>query len=398
MRRSAIVLLLLLCLLLCLLLPSLVTAARSEFTGFESGSVIECTGTTGGTFSFDTTTKYTGTYALHVSPIGAVTGYCGLGIISGNGVSTTGGTGPFYTVFRFLAASIPSGTEDIYVAEGASSTMKLSVRLTSTGKLQAYDSTNTQLGTDSTTTLSAGTWYLIGVKAATGATGAYEVTINGSVEMSGTGNLSTQAHAQRVLGKRTNQNSKSVDFYYDDVVIDTVDYPAGNMVVALHPNANGSTMQWTAGTGASNYTQVNEVVPSTIEYVQSVAQNNVALFTFESLPAGTGTTVAAVKTMQRVAEVTSGTTTYAVRIRSGGVNSNTTTADVGSTAYATRSLLLETDPATSVAWTTAAVNLAEAGGVDSTTTPRLRLAWVVLMVEVSAPVVAPTGRARVTAY
>jgi hypothetical protein len=393
MRRSTLLLLLLL-----LLCAHPVHAARVDFTGFESGSSIECSGTSSGTISFDTTTKYTGTYALRVNPTGSAVGYCGLGIISGTGIPTVGGSGTYWAVFRFLAAALPGGTEEIYELEGSGSVSKFSVRLTSTGKLQAYDSANAQLGSDSVATIAAGTWYLIGVKTGTGTTAAYEVTINGSVEFTGTGNLSATAHAQRVVGKRTNQNSQSVDFYYDDFVVDDTAYPSGRGIVALHPNANGSTMQWTAGTGASDYTQVSEVVPNTADYVQGSASNQVALFRFETLSASFTTPIGAVKAIERVAEVTATSSIYAVRIRSGSTNSDSSTADVGSTAFATRQRLLELDPATAAAWTVAGVNAVEAGGVDTTVAVRLRLAWVALMVEATAVTVTPTGRARVSTY
>jgi len=386
-------------LLLLFLHVTLAHAARIELTGFESGANVECLGSSG-TVSFQTGVVYTGTYALQTNPTTTGTGYCPIGIISTTGAQATGGgSGTLYTVFRFRADTLPaSGSEELFVAEGQSSSFKMYVRVTSAGKLQAYDSTNTQLGSDGATTLSTATWYKLGVKVGTGASAAYEVQINGASELSGTGNLSTNGHSTRAFGKRTDRNGNSVNFYYDDIVIDDASYPAGNSVVVLHPNANGSTMAWTAGTGASDYTQVDEVVPNTTDYVKSTALNNVALFRFETLPGTVTTPIAAVKTLQRVAEDVSGTSGYVVRIRSGSTNSDSGSSDVGNTAFTTRQRLLETDPSTIAAWTIAGVNAAEAGGQDTSGT-RLRLAWVTLMVEAAAVTVAPpAGRARMSVY
>lgn len=376
-----------------------VHAARVEMSGFEMGATTECV-STGTIQSVQTTTVYSGTYALEVNPTGTNTGHCVLSTISATGANAAGNsTGTFYSVFRFRAATLPaSGNEPIFSADDVSTNQKFTLRITSTGKLAAYDSTSTQLGSNGASTIATGTWYLIGVKVGHGASGAYEVQLEGATELSGTGNLGTGNHAQRAFGKRVNISGQSVDFFYDDVVIDDASFPSGGKIVALHPDANGSTMQWTAGTNTSDYTQVNEVVPVTTTYVQSVAQNDVALFAFESLPGTLDVPIGAVKLMVRIAEVTSTSTSFSVRIRSSSTNSDSTAGDAGNASFATRSRLLATDPATATAWTVAGVNAVEAGGVNLTVTLNLRIAWVALMVEAAPAGAAPATRTRISVY
>jgi len=389
-----------LCALILLLLTTVAHAARLELTGFESGDTSECQTQTG-TFSVQSTTVYSGTYAFQANPTGTAIGSCTLTTINASGASVNGGgTIPLYVTFRWRAGTLPaSGSEEIFAALALSASDKMFLRVTSAGKLQVYSSVNAQMGSDGTTTLVVDTWYLLQVKVGHGSPGPYEVRINGAVELSGTGNLNAaNGHSQRVFGKATNRSGNTVNFYYDDIAVDDTDYPPGGPIVALHPDANGSTMQWTNGTGASNYTQVNEVVPSTTEYVQSVAQNDVALFHFGALPGTVGLPIAAVKVTQRVAENSSGGTTYTVRIRSGATNSDSTAADVGNTAYVTRQRLLGLDPATAAAWTVAGVNAVEAGATDASGIIRIRLAWLALMVEATTVTAAPTGRARLSVY
>ena len=360
--------------------PLKAEAARLALTGFEWGNSAEVKGLSG-TASFVTTPVNPGgsVYALRSSPNTTGVGHVELGSFSATGVNAnlSTGTPTIYVTMYFRYVTKPANADEEIIQFGAGT--KFALRLNSGGNLAAYDSDLTLLATG-TTVLAANTQYRLDISVGTGAAGAWEVLIAGVAEISGTGNLLATSNTRIFIGKATNRNGNTVDFFYDDVWVDNAAYKGAHVVVALHPNADGSTQQWTGGTGASDWQEVDETSPDSADYVQSVNQNDVALFNLQDSATSTAFsgTIHSVLALTRVRENVAGTSLYNLRLRSGTTNSDNSTLDPGTTAV-TNGRYVDTDPDTSAAWTTDGIAAVEIGGVD-TATNILRLETATLMV------------------
>lgn len=209
-----------------------VSAAIVNFTGFETGTTLEAF-TTGGTISLQSSVVRTANYALQVNSTTTGTGTFNILGLAGDDTGRFGNLNistAYYTFYFRYATKPAANDEPIFRANDDASTPKFELRLDSDSQLNAYDSDLTLLSSG-TTVLAADTWYLIEVKVGTGVTGAYEVKISGVSEYSGTGNLlATKGNSQFFLGKTTNRNGNTVDFYYDDFCVDNADYPGAGQL------------------------------------------------------------------------------------------------------------------------------------------------------------------------
>lgn len=368
-------------------IPSISNAAIVTFTGIESGAPFgeAGSGTASGTFNVSIDPVYSGTYALRINPTGAAGGQISPGVpdAAGNQGSFNIATGWLTFYFRY-ATKATVGNEEILRSRTGGGTEKFTLRLASSGELVMYAGT-TPLATSSAV-LSADTWYKLYVKMGTGASAAYELYVDDVSQFSGTASVSTTNTAQFNFGKTNNRNSNSVDYFYDNIIVDDSQYHTSSDIKALKPNANGSTMQWTGGTNASDYQEVDETPhDSDTTYIRSTALNDVALFDLTSTSEeGITGTILAVKGFAVVRD--EGTVSGAqLRIRSGSSNSDSTSRDPGNVFFTSSGItsvfvrLLTTDPATSAAWTLSALDDVEVGVIESVDN-RLRATQVVLSV------------------
>lgn len=355
-----------------------------NFTGFEQGTVLSSQGSDdyqvfanfGG--SVQSTIKKNGSYAAEFDkvtnniPSLVLAPYAADGRINTN----SGSYGTIYFTGYFRYASKPaSGDEFILtIVPSGGGTEIAGITLASDGKLKIYDTGNGNgnevlLGT-STTALSQDVWYRIGIKIIAGASGSYEVKIDGTSEISGsrTWNITSNIGYTKV-GNSYDKGSQSFKFYWDDIVLDDsayidVDYAVG----ILKPNANGSTMSWANGTGASDYTQVDEIPIDITDYVQSPTSGNpnIALFNFQSRSdAGINNgTIYAVKAVAIHRENSTVSSATLIRVRSGSTNSDSGTLN-GTTSTQGRSSILVNNPATGSAWSNSAIDAIEAGLVEN---------------------------------
>lgn len=340
-----------------------------NFSGFYD--ILEGIGL-GNTFSLQTSVVRTGATALRANP--TTTNNGGLTF---NGFNADGSRGNVlavtdsYVQFWFRYATKPSSNDEeiMTITPGAGGTHKIGLRLDSSGVLKLYDNALSLIATG-TTVLSQDTWYKLEVSCGTSATvGPYELKINDVSEFSGTGNTSANTAGAINLGKVTDRNSNSVDFFYDDFVYSDSAFISGDIAVKeLIPDADGSTMSWSAGTGSSNYLEVDESpTRSDADYVQSLtgAGAKVALFDLSSTTTeGISGTMLAFKGLIATRENTSVTSATNIRVRSNTTNSDSSTRN-GSTAVASQTRLLENDPDTGTAWTTGGLDAVEVGAVEN---------------------------------
>ena len=343
-------------------------------TGFESGVVGEALSTTG-TVSFGTGVPHTGTYNLLANPTTTAVGWTNWGSPSESfgGLQQAFDKADIWANFYFRIATLPAAdSEPICQVITGAAALKLEIRVDSAGNLSAYDAAVGLLATGATV-LSTDTYYSIGIRCGTSATvGAYEVTINGVSEFSGTGNTSATNAAGVGLGKTTNRNGRTVAFQYDDLIISDSGYNEGAVVSKIGvPTANGSTMSWTSGTGASDYTQVDEVPPNVADYVMSptTGNPNLALFAMQDCATidtniATGT-ILGVMFYTMVREDTTVTSSVNIRILSGSTSSEATTPRNSTTTASFNRRFLALNPDTSTAWTTTTIDAVETGAIEN---------------------------------
>lgn len=351
------------------------------FTGFEDGQFKQDSGdyptggaTAGATQSIVTSPTQGGTYSLKLDCPTSERAWMNIPIILSDGrldSSNTISIPTIYTQFDFQYTTKPaSGSEEIFSARDNGDTPKLTIKLDSNGKLNIYDASNTQIGSAGSTTLNSGTWYSIRVKVGTSATvGSYEVQINGSSEFSGTGNLGANNNGIINLGKRRDTSSQSIVIYYDNVILADNAFPtAGAIVKAIVPTANGSTMNWANGTGASDYTQVDEIPYDTSDYILTTTGAGtpiIALFAMQDCSTVNITgSILAVKNVIITRENASNSSAHFPRIKSSSTTLDTSTFN-GSTVHQGQTILALTDPNTGSAWTTSGLDAVEMGVVEN---------------------------------
>lgn len=340
-----------------------------NYCGFEvlSSTILEMVGISG-TVSNVTSPVRTGGGAFRSNPTTTGQGFAGLYAIGSTGISVTASVATSYIQFWFRYATKPaSNSEEIFEVVDTAGGYKLAIRINSTGTLGLYQSGGTTLIANGSTVLSQDTWYRIDVKCGTGTTADYELKINNTTELSGTANLGTSNAGSWYVGKTANRNSNTVDFYYDDLVVSDSGYITGDVQIKrLTPDSNGSTMTWSLGTGASDYTQVDDNPVSDADYVMSptTGNPNTALFGLTSTSTeGISGTILALKGYVRTRENTTVTSAHRIRIRSGSTNSDSSNRN-GTTTNTAQQRILENDPDTGSAWTLSSLDSVEVGVVE----------------------------------
>jgi hypothetical protein len=323
----------------------------------------------------------TGGYSWKCNPTTSGTQYIAIGDVaadgtnvsvnSDNGFAVTRPTTLFARFYFQWTTKAASGAEPICVffttsllGSSVISINKMTVMLDSNGKLAAYNSGNTLMATGSTV-LSSGTWYRVEVKCGTGSSAAWEVKINGTSEISGTGNLDTHAHQNFYLGKQWNHSSQSVVYNFACVYLDDAAYPGAGTQAILTPSAAGHyTTGWQNGSG-NPVTYINSIPTDTTKYFGDSTATDVNTYTTAGL---TGVnTIAAVKGLLICKQTfTSGSPTIKARLRSSSTDSDTSAVNEGS-SFRGLTINKTTDPATSAAWTASGLNAAEFGMVDQAT-------------------------------
>lgn len=348
-----------------------------NFTGWEAGEATDAT--LSGTASYQGTTKHTGAYALRCNPTTTGTGFAtwrGISSTVFNAANFNDAT--LYHAFYFYYSTKPAvNSEEIFVARDTAAGNKFGVRLNSTGTLSAYDKTLTNLLSTGATVLNSGTWYLLEIKVGTGAAAAWEVKINGVSEISGTGDLGTTNNGDVRFGKTTNRNSQSVDFYFDNCATDNAAYPGAGVVAVLLPNGDGT---FTSGTGT--YADVDEIPNDgdSTTIAPALGVGNARSVTLQDCATvGISGTIQAAKITAYNKRSGASNGSLKLRYYIGGTSYDTAGVAVGST-YQLYSYLLETNPSTGAAWTSAGIDGAEIGVVCNNASFGFQCTQLLLMV------------------
>lgn len=352
----------------------------TAFNGFESG--VGGDGLASGTFSLATspTRGAWSTYSFRSNPTTTGTGYYAVLGTNGTLLSTSANLGsPAYFTFYFYISTLPaSGNEEF-----ADVVAKMQLRVSDAGVISAYNGTT--LIATGTAILTTATWYKIQIACGTGAGAIVQVKVNGTTDINTTATLSSSNTGSIRLGKVTNRNGNSVDFYYDDCIVSNSAYVDAVKIARLIPDANGTYQTFTVGAGAGSHYQVVGVVPPGVGFTTSylVSTVNPGDAETEAIQDASvkGITPNILAASQFVPMIRDGASNgrVKVRLRSGSTNTD-------SVAFATTSgvqyscTINETDPATGAAWTTSGISGTEVGLVQDTGGQKTRMCAAFLMV------------------
>jgi hypothetical protein len=193
--------------------------------------------------------------------------------------------------------------------------------------------------------------------------GARVITFTGDNSQSGT----SVNVASLLLGV---QNTITVSGYYQAIDDIAANDTAGSInngqifdgrVVLLKPTGAGSNAAQTRGgtDSGANWNQVDEFPPSLTDYVYSATPGTRDTYALADLPAGTWA-VNAVEALAYAQNSDASAGSLGLTVKSGATTNEGAAQALGVSGQYFRQLY-ETDPATSAAWTTAAVNALEAG-------------------------------------
>ena len=366
--------------------PQAAFAALQNFGGFEAGSA-PAEHSIISNSSVQSSIVKNGTYAYRANPSTTNTGAVTIFPYAADGATTNAiaCTNPCSIGFWFRADTIPASLEEQMLDFQNNAGGIGYLTLESDGQIGLYDASPAAgIGT-STTALSSGTWYFIELQVSGGATAAYELKIDGVSQFSGTRSFDAGTIRAISLGKRTNRNGQTVDFYYDDFYMNDSSYitnARNSKVLAMVPNATGGTYTaFAAGTNSSNFAEADEIPnDSDTTYVKSTNADEAVAFGMQNTSAvGISGTILGMRAVARLRDET-GTSINSLRIRSGATDNDTTARDPGA-SYASTQKVYETDPATSAAWTTSGLDAVEVGATDGAgSSVRIRLTAAYAMV------------------
>lgn len=346
--------------------------ALFSFGGFEVGSSAELYSVSG-TVAFVTSGQRTGGYAARVNVTGVNLGSFVLPMPAANGKYSQFASGVSAVRLGFgFAATLPAGAGEpiayIYDTTGA---IKAHLRVTSAGEIVLYNNVGTLVATTSGAGLGAAYKY-VEVTVGTGSPSSYDVRVNGTSLISGTGYFGTNGFGNAALGRIVAIAWQNCDFYYDDYYLDTAAFIATASALPevrfAVPNAAGASAGWTNGTGTT-YAEVDEVPPgsdgtdSTTTISASAVEDN----TYSTFLCQSSATIGLTGTIQGVSGFVrcwtasiSGSSLVAVRIRNSGADADSTPMELTVAAQNLQKVQL-TNPNGGGAWTTGGFDLTEIG-------------------------------------
>ena len=142
-----------------------------------------------------------------------------------------------YYSFAFEYAS-NAGDGSLVNFQDNQSGYKAAIHLSPSDHLEFYDINGTLLATGSTV-LQPNTVYTLSARIGSGSNAAWQVLLNGNVELSGTGNFGTLNNGSIKLG---GDNVYTSNYYYDDVQINSQSYPGPVPTGTLQFAVDGSTL------------------------------------------------------------------------------------------------------------------------------------------------------------
>lgn len=237
----------------------------------------------------ETTTKRSGGAAWRISNSGAAEGFR---------QTYTSAQGVYYFRFYLYVVALPTNTR-VIGGFRITGTGKITIRLTSGGLLQLYNTEDsTQIGADSSA-ISTATWYRVevGIDTTTLASTTAEARLYAaSAEStllwnpSGTANLAANP---TIVSCWIDFQDATLDYIVDDLAVNDSSGSFQNSWcgegegIILRPNGNGDNSDWGGSDGNStdNYLLIDEVPPATADYVEDNTSGQIDDYAMEATPA-----------------------------------------------------------------------------------------------------------------
>ena len=293
-------------------------------------------------------------YAMTVNPTG--------GRFNGGGMSTNSTvdwplpTEPTEGVIGFaFECATPGFVNNILYFNGAAGT-HFSLATDIEGHLQLLDNGGGVLAT-SGYVVNPSIWQYIEAQFIIGLPGSVEVYVDGSPVIVYVGNNQEGGSAE-VTSLRWYGDTRTIAIS-DLYMIDSPLALGPSRVLLLKPTSDGDELNWTPSTGATHYNLVNEVPPDSAQNITSILPGDLDCYHFASLPyAPEAITAVQVSWYGETTDVTPRAIKPLLRI--GGTNYLGTQQSLN-TSLQDFIQIYPTNPATSAAWTDAAVNGLQAG-------------------------------------
>jgi hypothetical protein len=213
------------------------------------------------------------------------------------------------------------------------------------------------------------TWYYVEFKVhcASGGAGTYEVRVGGAVGASGSATIQpngTDYHDGFAFNGTSFTSIRIDDLYFLDAsgALNTT-FLGNRKVQTLRPNAAGGSNQWATDSGAassSNYTHVDESqVNDDTDYIQDGTSGDIDTYNYTTISSMPSVTGIQINTVCKETDATN--FSLITRVYSGTTTSDDGGQTIGSTTYVFKTRLLETDPDTSSAWGTSAIDSIQVG-------------------------------------
>ena len=289
------------------------------------------------------------------------------------------------TVVTGVAARVEGFTNNAGIIQYLTGgTAQVTLTINTSGKLEVRTGSYTgSVIATSAESIDIGKWYYIEMKVLIGNSGTYEVKLNGTQILSGTGDTQGSLwdnFANRVYFNGNNTSGPAI--YIDDVYIDTADFYNPCIVCALRPDANGNYAQWTPLAPNDNFDNVNDSAgqDDDTSYNVTAILNNIDTFSLETMPV-LSTTVYGVR-LSVFAKKDDANPRYITPItRVNGIDYVGTESVNLTTAYLSYSYIWAknpNDPGNN--WTDVVINASEFGYKLTTAAANCRVTQVVLQV------------------
>lgn len=330
--------------------------ARLNICGEETGGSSEYIATSG-TFSVQTTTKRTGSYALQINISGAA-GYVEVAGLAADGTAANLGRTVATYYRRYIRfTTLPSANAVIASVVSSAGSSVVDVKLNNSGTLTLVGATTSA----TIATLTTDTWYRLELKVVSN--GTSEARIDGGTAQTCTANNVTQDRFRNGTSVAATYNA-----FYDDLAIDDAAYPGAGQVNILKPNATGTYSRWANGAGTSP-TNVAEVPnDGDTSYIYDGTGSNIHVVNMDS--AATGGVSGAIACVKPVIIVRGTAGSQTTRIYFGD-GSNwylaTTSSVILGTTYTALASVYNTSPVTSATWTSGGVDAIQLGPYSSST-------------------------------
>ncbi len=272
-----------------------------------------------------------------------------------------------YTImgFNWKVPSIPGSNYTILEFYNGAS-LGLRFLLTPSGEIRVQDQYGGHIGTTSGAGLTGGVWCHIEIKAYCAAAGWVKIKVDEVFKLE-SGAWDTRPVTETCYnnykwsGVPGGSNRMVIDdwFICDSTGTRNNDFLGRKQVVVIKPNAAGDLTQWTPSAGA-NYACVDEVPPSSSDYVTGDAVDETDLYNFESVPSLTGGVVGIQVNTQAISTVDGVPWNLKTPVKSTTQDDGDATVIVSSTGkYVTR--LEEVNHDTGDPWEISELNAAQFG-------------------------------------